>query len=271
MMKVLSLGAGVQSSTLLLMSCHGDLPPIDAAVFADTMWEPSEVYRWLKDVLTPVAAAAGIPIHTVSAGDLRADALRSTVRAHVDGDTRSASLPLHVTQPGCERGGMLRRQCTKEYKIAPIRRKCRELLGAGPRGRIRPGAVEMWIGISADEAARMKPSGVQWVHNVYPLIDHDPPMRRSDCHAWLHRHGYDDAPRSACNGCPFRSAAEWRHLKQDEDDWSDAVEFDAAIRHRDMRGGEAFIHRDLVPLADAVHDDPTERLWDDECSGHCGV
>lgn len=50
-MRILSLGAGVQSTTLLLMSRHGDIAPLDGAVFADTGWEPQEVYRhlaWLE-------------------------------------------------------------------------------------------------------------------------------------------------------------------------------------------------------------------------------
>ena len=49
--KVLSLGAGVRSSTVLLMSYHGELPLLDAAIFADTQWEPKAVYEhleWLK-------------------------------------------------------------------------------------------------------------------------------------------------------------------------------------------------------------------------------
>lgn len=34
---ILSLGAGVQSTTLLLMALHGELEPIpDCAIFADT-------------------------------------------------------------------------------------------------------------------------------------------------------------------------------------------------------------------------------------------
>lgn len=46
-LRVLSLGAGVQSSTLALMSARGDLPRLDYAVFADTGWEPARVYAWL--------------------------------------------------------------------------------------------------------------------------------------------------------------------------------------------------------------------------------
>jgi hypothetical protein len=44
----LSLGAGVQSSTLALMAAHGEITPMPvAAIFADTQAEPASVYRWL--------------------------------------------------------------------------------------------------------------------------------------------------------------------------------------------------------------------------------
>lgn len=46
-MRVLSLGAGVQSSTLLPMAIEGELQ-IDRAIFADTQWEPRAVYQWLE-------------------------------------------------------------------------------------------------------------------------------------------------------------------------------------------------------------------------------
>ena len=50
---VLSLGAGVQSSTLALMAAHGEVTPMpDCAIFADTGWEPKAVYDWL-DWLEP--------------------------------------------------------------------------------------------------------------------------------------------------------------------------------------------------------------------------
>lgn len=51
MMRFLSLGAGVQSSTLALMIALGELPPVDAAIFSDTHWEPRAVYEWLGDAL----------------------------------------------------------------------------------------------------------------------------------------------------------------------------------------------------------------------------
>ena len=76
MLNILSLGAGVQSSTVFLMSCRGMLPKLDAAIFADTQWEPKAVYEWLSRVLEPQAQRAGIPIFRVSAGDIRADAVQ---------------------------------------------------------------------------------------------------------------------------------------------------------------------------------------------------
>jgi 3'-phosphoadenosine 5'-phosphosulfate sulfotransferase (PAPS reductase)/FAD synthetase len=40
--RVISLGAGVQSTTVLLLAHRGELPggPVDYAIFADTGWEP---------------------------------------------------------------------------------------------------------------------------------------------------------------------------------------------------------------------------------------
>src|SRR4051794_22841087 len=68
-LRVLSLGAGVQSSTLLLMAVQGELD-LDAAIFADTQWEPAWVYDHLTS-LELEARRAGIPLHRVTAGSLR--------------------------------------------------------------------------------------------------------------------------------------------------------------------------------------------------------
>lgn len=259
MMRVLSLGAGVQSSTLLLMACVGE-ESIDAAIFADTGWEPAEVYRhleWLKGQ----AAAAEIPLYTVSGGDLRADALDKT--------HRFASMPLYVRHPDGTKG-MLRRQCTKEYKIAPIRRKLRAM-GADAKH-----PVALLMGISIDEAIRMTDSKVRYIQHAYPLIARD--MSRYDCQLWLEGHGYPPPPKSACIGCPFHNDVQWRHLKDTAPlDWQDAVAFDEAIRHGQGQiiKHPAYIHRSATPLADVDLSTVQERgqldLFGEECEGVCGV
>jgi len=169
MIRVLSLGAGVQSTTVLLMSCRGLLPKLDAAVFADTQWEPAAVYRHL-DWLTAEAARHGVPVHRTTRGNLRQDTLDAISRKAGDGK-RAARLPFFVTNPSGE-AGMMRRQCTGDYKIEPIERFIkRTLLGLKPRQRgPKAAVVEQWFGISADEAQRVRKSTRPWCQYRYPLI-----------------------------------------------------------------------------------------------------
>jgi hypothetical protein len=74
-MRILSLGAGVQSTTLLLLSANGELPKLDAAIFSDTGWEPRAVYEHLDKIEEQIANPAGIPIYRVNNGNLRNDVL----------------------------------------------------------------------------------------------------------------------------------------------------------------------------------------------------
>lgn len=258
--RLLSLGAGVQSTVLALMAAEGTLPGLQGAIFADTGWEPSRVYDHLTR-LGEVLAEAGIPLHRVSKGNLRSDSL--------DPQHRYASVPYFVRNPdGSE--GMGRRQCTSEYKLAPINRKVRELLGAAapdfrrvPRGMV----AEQWIGFSTDEIHRVSDNnGVSYVRRRYPLLELG--MSRKDCQRWLAARGWTSVAKSACVGCPFHGNAQWRDLRDNHPaEWADAVAFDEAIRKGGARGlplnGEAFLHRSRVPLATAPIDRVTRKEWDD--------
>jgi hypothetical protein len=240
------------------MSCIGDLPKLDAAVFADTGWEPQAVYRHL-DWLEEEAGRHGIPIHRVSAGHIKEDCLRVQLNYDgparerqiqkgrtIDGRTRWGSMPFFTLGPNGERG-MIRRQCTREYKLEPIRKKVRELAGYAPRKRIPPGTVEQWIGISYDEWQRARGGGEAWRINRHPLVERK--ITRNGCHAWLERHGYPEPPRSACIGCPFRHDNEWRWLRDNEpESWQNAVAFDRAIRNCGGMRGQVFLHAQRVPL-----------------------
>ena len=59
-LRILSLGAGVQSSALALMIEKGQVPMVDAAIFADVKGEPKSVYThldWLEKQLSyPVSS-----------------------------------------------------------------------------------------------------------------------------------------------------------------------------------------------------------------------
>lgn len=268
-LRCLSLGAGVQSTTLALMAAAGEIGPMpDCAIFADTQWEPKAVYEHLARL----EAVLPFPVHHVTVGSI----LDSIRRQAGQAEGRFASVPWWT--PG--KDGKVapgRRQCTKEFKLVPIMRKQRELLGAKPRARLPIGAAEVWIGISTDEASRMKPAWNRWQTNRWPLIERN--LSRADCVRWLEAKGWT-APKSACIACPFHDGKAWRALKDDSPaEWQEAVEVDRLIRsggtRRGMRG-EQFAHRSMVPLDEVDLSTDIERGQNvfgfvNECEGLCGV
>ena len=275
-LRVLNLGAGTQSTAVALMHLDGTLPPIDAAVFADTQWEPDEVYQHLRK-LRVAFSDAGVPLLEVTAGNIRADAL--------DSSHRFASMPTFVKGEMSKAGGMNRRQCTNEYKIKPVRKAILGLVADKlgkqmdswrnlPKGVF----VEQVFGISLDESQRMRSPRDRWSINYYPLIELG--WRRQETIAYLERNGWS-APRSACIGCPYRSDASWLYLKENNpSEWQDAVEFDRdmrlAMKQRDRKFvGEIYLHRSMLPLAEAPlvsgRDENQTSLFGGECEGMCGI
>lgn len=278
--RVLNLGAGTQSSVLYLMMCRGELPAAEVALFADTQWEPRPVYEHLKWL--ECEGAGRVPIVRVTAGSLR-NAAVAVVRKRKGDPGHFASIPLFVLNPDGSRG-MIRRQCTKEYKILPIRKWIREkLLGLSARKPVPAGVrVVQVFGISFDERQRMRAADVRWSVHDYPLVDMK--MRRMSVIDWAERH-YPGRrfPRSACVACPYRSNNELREMKQsDPAAFADAIRFDEEIRaaaaaDRDKPGaitGVPYVHRSCIPLADVNIDGDGPGLWDgvadNECEGMCG-
>lgn len=240
--RVLSLGAGVQSTALLLLACHEEIEPWEVAVFADTGGEPNYVYEHLEK-LTAYAAEHGQKVVHVSNGNLLDDTLTK----------RSVSPPLWVKKADGKPGGPGFRGCTDRYKVRPIAKWLRNYANV-PRACTET-KVELGIGISTDESTRMKDSRDPWIKHIFPLIDLG--WSRDDCHAYLNQYGWKDTPKSACTYCPYHSDELWaevRHL--DPDGWQQAIEFDAAIRdgsrQRDEGGTTFYLHKTLVPLSEAV-------------------
>ena len=257
---------------MALMAAHGEIKPMpDAAIFADTGWEPKAVYEQLEWLMSPNTLP--FPVHVTSKGSTIQDDL---IEGGLHGKRRFAAVPFFVRNPDGSQGRGPR-QCTKEYKVYPLRDKAKELLDAPEGKRIPPGSIESWIGISTDEAVRMKPSTVKYMVNRWPLIEQR--MSRWDCLNWLERNGYPAPPKSSCIGCPFHSNTHWRHMKHDDPEaWGAAVEMDRKIRSKGtMKGmrGAQYIHRSLVPLDKVDLRSHLERgqpdLFGEECEGMCGV
>ncbi|MEU6016921.1 hypothetical protein ABZ826_23590 [Streptomyces sp. NPDC047515] len=255
-----------------MLSADGTLPKIDAAIFADTGWEPAAVYDHLDRLEREVAQPAGIPIHRVSTGNIRDDALNS--------EARYAQMPLYIRGQGGGQG-MLRRACTSEYKVKPIKVQVRKMLGYPHPSPVPKGTfVEQWIGISSDEssrAARMS-DDVQYMRSRFPLLLmqggtgrwSSVGWTRADCQRYLTANGFPETPKSACIGCPYTGNARWRQIRdQRPAEWADAVKFDGEIRHGNARAiangtplnGEAFLHRSRMPLDQAPIDRVTAHEW----------
>jgi hypothetical protein len=245
------------------MAAHGEIVPMpDCAIFADTRWEPAAVYEHLAWLMSPNVLP--FPIFKVSVGNLRQDIMD---RSNTTGG-RFAAVPWHMRLPNGD-DAMGRRQCTKEYKLTPIRRKVRQLLG----GKTPKAGATIWIGISTDEIMRVKPSRVGYMVNRWPLIERK--LNRNDCLRWLERNGYPLAPKSSCIGCPFHNNQQWRDLRNSPAEWQDAIEVDTAIRSQPGFRGTQFMHRSLKPLAEADISSAEDRgqlnFFNNECEGLCGV
>lgn len=273
MITYLSLGAGVQSSCLAFMCEQGLLPKPKAAIFADTHAEPASVYRWLDKIKTIITA---YPIVTVSHGNLTGDCLELHKRKNAETQWARSLLPVFTVDANGKHG-MLTRACTYDYKIQALVKYQRKDAGI-KRGQTEISVINL-IGISADEAHRMKPSREKWIRNQYPLVEMG--MTRKDCVDWMHDRGFEKPPRSSCVYCPFHSDHEWRRLKNEEpDEFAKAVQFEKDYQRiaslTDNRVGMTYwLHSSRKPLGEVDFRTDVEMgqglLWGNECEGMCGL
>lgn len=250
-MKVLSLGWGVQSFTLAAMVALGELEPIDAAINADTHHETEATYSFAAQWL-PWLEEHGVGVVVVATHE----------KKNIIDKWGGMQLPAFTA--GKNGSGQIRRQCTHEWKIRPMR----QWLQANRHGQ----PVEQWLGISTDEALRMKPSGVKYITNRWPLIEKK--MSRRDCVYWLDSKGLQVPSKSACVFCPFHTTREWRAIQNNDHDWHEAIRVDSLIRSA-RPPQDLYLHPSRKPLGEVDLRTEEERgqmsLWDEECTGICGV
>jgi hypothetical protein len=254
-MIALSLGWGVQSFTMAAMSAIGELPRVDVAIHADTTHEREATYGFAAK-WTPWLEEQGIKVATVRV--VPDDEIRL-------GENRVVDAPVYTIYKNSS--GQIKRQCTQDWKITPIRRYLQTVRNRKP--------VELWIGISTDEALRMKESDVKYITHRWPLIEKH--MSRNDCAAWLKAHDLEVPPKSSCVFCPYHNSAAWREMRKENGaDWRKAVEVDNQIR-KARPPYDLFVHPARKPLTeiDLRNDEDRGQLkfanWDEECSGLCGI
>jgi len=319
MISVISLGAGVQSSTKALKAAHHELGRLpDFALFADTQSEPASVYRWLDWLEKQLP----YPVIRVTHGNLGRDLTQT--RVSKEGRRYWTNfIPFFCADETGKKVGIFPRKCTSDYKIRVMIRYLRTQVDLKPwRARFRSelkayaafrraersakrdktampkfpqeawdamqadSLVEQWIGISTDEADRMKRSQEPWIRHRWPLIEQG--TSRAQCVTWMVDKGYPKPPRSACKFCPYHSDEEWLRLKQDEpDDFAEAVAIERAAAAAAAAAKDAstfrrpFLHASCVPLGEvpfeklvAERKDAKTRqadLFSEDCEGMCGV
>ena len=264
---VISLGVGVQSSTMLLMAAKGELPNVDCAIFADTGYEPKSVYNYLS-LLKKIVK---FPIYQVSKGNIKDDIINS-----IKNNTKFPTAPFFTQNAITGKKGMLRRQCTFDYKISVIRKKLRELCNVGYRKRFpKDKYIEQWIGISTDEIQRMKPARDPYILNRHPLIEMN--MSRQDCINWMKKNKFPLPEKSACIMCPYHNDAYWHFMKTERpSEFADAVQFDKNIRTgaKNIKDN-LFLHRSCKNLDEIEfnkkENDKQLDMFNNECEGLCSI
>ena len=241
----------MQSFTLAAMAALGEIEKPDVAIHADTYYEKYTTYQfinkwedWLID--------RGLNIASVH-----------EKKSVVDGVWDGKFIPA-FTFNGDGNKGQAFRTCTGRWKITPIRRWLQANRNNQP--------VELWLGISLDEFQRMNESKVKYITNRYPLIEMQ--MTRKDCEQWLINKGMEIPPKSACWFCPFQDQNSWRYTQSLALDFHNAILLDRQIRNK-RKPIELYLHPSRKPLEEVdfrtLEEMGQMRLWDEECSGLCGV
>lgn len=265
-LRVMSFGAGIQSTAMLVLAAQREID-FPVALFAnvgDDSEHPATL-RYLREVAMPYAAAHGIELTEVRR--TKRDGTTETIYGRLT-RTGGASIPIPVYFSGGVPGT---RACTSDFKIRVVRR---ELLRRGASASL-PAVVG--LGISVDELHRARSaSGFPDQTLDYPLLRLR--LSRADCAGIIERAGLPLPPKSACYFCPYTSPRRWQEMADDDAAlFAEACRLEERINAKRAAAGKdaIFLHRRLLPLAEAVSPHRQLSLLDDQddaCeSGYCMV
>lgn len=237
-MRVLNMGAGVQTTAILL-----EFPDMfDCVIFADTGAEQAETYYYIENYLKPFCKDNNIEWHTVKP--------KKTLEQHCL-DKKLIPIPT-------------RRWCTADFKVKPIKRKLREL------GATAKNPITSIIGISIDEAHRANfTTDVKYQKMEYPLVDKK--ITRKQCGEIILKHGFPIPPKSGCDFCMFFSRNHFRELsKKNPKRFAEIVK----MEKNSYSYGKYYLKGKypLESISSNMMLDDFNNEYEDSCdSGHCMV
>lgn len=211
-MKILSCGAGQQSTALALMSCENAIakkannkpkfplvPVYDAIIFCDLGIEREWVYKQVI-FLKERCEKFGIPFYILQNRNLKEDFVNNY------GVNRVTLIPFWSLSADGKKGKM-RRHCTIDYKILQIQNFVKWNLLKYKKGeRIKSIDIqnhEMHFGFSYEEKHRSFESKHKLFVNKYPLVEMK--LTRKDNYAYVKETWGLETKGSACLCCPFHT------------------------------------------------------------------
>ncbi len=221
-LQVLSSGGGTQSNCMIVLIAMGALPKPDLIVMADTEYEASNVFCYQKDYIQPICERMGVEYVIVR----RSDWTDADVRFKANSDT---TLPAFFTEyEGRDIDGRCGKQpgfCSDKWKKDPIHRYLNDRYG---KNELSGRGVDFWIGMSFDEARRVKYPAGKW-QKRYPLFEAQ--IMREQAIKIVEEHGLPEPPRSACWMCPNRHDDEWQWMQENvPGDMISAIEFEKNLQ-----------------------------------------
>lgn len=210
-LRILSFGAGTQSTAMLILCGEGKLPKPELVLFADTGSETLATYAHVETWAKPFCESHGIPFELVQSD-------------------KGKLHEFYLKQQNIPMIGIAK--CTVDFKVRPIRRRLREIVGK-QNGKV---LVECSLGITTDEETRRQAGDVKWVKNVFPFLD-DLKMSREDCISLLTDRGVD-VGKSGCWLCPYQKKRSWLKLKIERPELFDfAASMEEAVEERLAKTG----------------------------------
>ncbi len=175
---IVSYGGGINSTALIVFLFEKKFP-LDYVIFSDTGDEMPETYEYL-DIMDKYLKKRNIPFKIVK--NRKKEKLS-------DKCLRREVIPSQIW-----------RWCTRDFKVLPIHAFYRRLNSH----------VYQYMGIDYGEVHRMKPSNVDYVTNLYPLIDYK--INREECIKKIKRAKIPIPVKSGCYFCPFNNMERWKEV-----------------------------------------------------------
>lgn len=238
-MKILSCGAGQQSTALALMSCENALlqregkpfkfplvPIYNAIIFCDLGGERKWVYNQVN-FLSECCKKCGIRFFVLKDKNLKEDYFKNY------GNNRVCAIPFwSINKKG--KKGKMQRHCTIDYKIDQIQKFVKwNILMYKKGARIKAidvGAHEMHIGFTYEEQQRIFDSKHPLFVNKFPMVEMG--LTRADNYAYVKEVWGLETRASACLFCPFHTNYFFYECKCNcQEDYQVILDFDDMLEH----------------------------------------